>query len=282
MTSVVPRLPQPRLVVRQQQVHTTSLAMAEFFEKNHFHVMRDIEALITDCHAGISLLNSEERDLASDGISPSNFGCRDSAADGISTSKIEPTLRDVPAFVAANFSANAYVDSRGKTQSMYLLTKDGFVLLAMGFTGQKALSWKIRYIEAFNAMAQTLAGAAVEPASAEAAVVRTALVSGLPGVAELLPLCGGYRAPAQVLDVLLRHGAHQTPVSLSYREIVRATGSQVSVSGVHFALKTLARFGYVEQVPVGTGRIRVLAALFERLAVARPVPAIAVATGLRQ
>jgi hypothetical protein len=78
----------------------------------------------------------------------------------------------------------------------------------------------------------------------------------------------------------LRHAAHQMPVSLSYREIVRATGSQVSVSGVHFALKTLARFGYVERVPAGTGRIRVLAALFERLAVARPVPASAATTGL--
>ena len=251
MTSAVPRLPQPRLVVRQQQLHTTSLAVAEFFWKNHFHVMRDIATLIGDCQASIG---------------ESNSGLADAM------------LRQ---FSHSNFEATSYTDEQGKSRPMYLLTKDGFVLLAMGFAGQKALLWKIRYIEAFNAMAQTLAGAAVEPASAEAAVVRTALVSGLPGVAELLPLCGGYRAPAQVLDVLLRHAAHQMPVSLSYREIVRATGSQVSVSGVHFALKTLARFGYVEQVPVGTGRIRVLAALFERLAVSPPFPAIAVATGLR-
>lgn len=34
----------------------------------------------------------------------------------------------------------------------YDMTRDGFTLLAMGFTGGKALKWKLRYIEAFNAM----------------------------------------------------------------------------------------------------------------------------------
>lgn len=34
----------------------------------------------------------------------------------------------------------------------YLLTRDGFSLLVMGFTGAAAVRWKIRYIEAFNAL----------------------------------------------------------------------------------------------------------------------------------
>jgi len=38
----------------------------------------------------------------------------------------------------------------------YLLTRDGFSLLAMGFTGAKALKWKIKYIEAFNKMEEAL------------------------------------------------------------------------------------------------------------------------------
>ena len=38
----------------------------------------------------------------------------------------------------------------------YNMTRDGFTLLAMGFTGKKALQWKIRYIQAFNAMEQRL------------------------------------------------------------------------------------------------------------------------------
>ena len=38
----------------------------------------------------------------------------------------------------------------------YNLTKDGFVLLVMGFTGKKAMTFKIKYIEAFNAMERAL------------------------------------------------------------------------------------------------------------------------------
>lgn len=38
----------------------------------------------------------------------------------------------------------------------YELTRDGFSLLVMGFTGKKALEWKLRYIEAFNLMEQKL------------------------------------------------------------------------------------------------------------------------------
>lgn len=34
----------------------------------------------------------------------------------------------------------------------YLITKDGFSLLVMGFTGKEALDWKLKYIDAFNAM----------------------------------------------------------------------------------------------------------------------------------
>ena len=39
---------------------------------------------------------------------------------------------------------------------MYLMTRDGFSLLVMGFTGQKALEWKLKYIEAFNYMEESI------------------------------------------------------------------------------------------------------------------------------
>lgn len=46
--------------------------------------------------------------------------------------------------------------SRGKTYKQYLVTRDGFSLLAMGFSGEKALKWKLKYIEAFNEMETVL------------------------------------------------------------------------------------------------------------------------------
>lgn len=38
----------------------------------------------------------------------------------------------------------------------YLLTRDGFSLLVMGFTGKEALQWKLQYIEAFNKMEEQI------------------------------------------------------------------------------------------------------------------------------
>jgi len=43
-----------------------------------------------------------------------------------------------------------------QTYREYLLTRDGFSLLVMGFTGKRALEWKLKYIEAFNAMEESL------------------------------------------------------------------------------------------------------------------------------
>ena len=54
------------------------------------------------------------------------------------------------------FIESVYGDSYGREQREYLLTRDGFSLLVMGFTGKKALEWKLKYIDAFNKMEQAL------------------------------------------------------------------------------------------------------------------------------
>lgn len=41
-------------------------------------------------------------------------------------------------------------DSYGRQQKAYLMNRDGFSLLVMGFTGKAAFEWKLKYIEAFN------------------------------------------------------------------------------------------------------------------------------------
>lgn len=43
-------------------------------------------------------------------------------------------------------------DSYGRNRKVIYMNRDGFTLLAMGFTGKKALQFKLKYIEAFNAM----------------------------------------------------------------------------------------------------------------------------------
>lgn len=47
-------------------------------------------------------------------------------------------------------------ENRGKQYPMYLMNRDGFSLLVMGFTGKAALEWKLKYIQAFNEMEKKL------------------------------------------------------------------------------------------------------------------------------
>lgn len=54
--------------------------------------------------------------------------------------------------VSEYFMDTSYKDESGKTNREYLLTRDGFSYLAMGFTGSKADLWKVKYIDAFNKM----------------------------------------------------------------------------------------------------------------------------------
>lgn len=68
---------------------------------------------------------------------------------------IEALKKDVPNF-GEMFFQSTKSDSYGRRQKIYYLSKDGFSLLAMGFTGRKALQWKLKYIEAFNKMEEAL------------------------------------------------------------------------------------------------------------------------------
>lgn len=58
---------------------------------------------------------------------------------------------------AAKFFHETTYENRGKQYPEYLMNRDGFALLVMGFTGKAALEWKMKYIDAFNAMEKKLA-----------------------------------------------------------------------------------------------------------------------------
>lgn len=55
-----------------------------------------------------------------------------------------------------NFVQSSYINSQNKEMPMIIMTKDGFTLLAMGYTGDMAMKFKEEYIAAFNTMEQTL------------------------------------------------------------------------------------------------------------------------------
>ena len=65
---------------------------------------------------------------------------------------IENLLMSMPKNGVVDFYKSSYVDAKGEKRKMYLMNRDGFSLLVMGFTGKDALKWKIQYIKAFNEM----------------------------------------------------------------------------------------------------------------------------------
>lgn len=60
-------------------------------------------------------------------------------------------------FREGNFSCSSYLTSQNKNLPMYRLTRDGFMILAMGYTGAKAMALKEAYIAEFNRMEAELA-----------------------------------------------------------------------------------------------------------------------------
>lgn len=57
-----------------------------------------------------------------------------------------------------NFVPISYTDSMKRKKPMFVMTRDGFTLLAMGYTGEKAMQFKEAYIKQFNAMEKALIG----------------------------------------------------------------------------------------------------------------------------
>lgn len=93
------------VIMKDRQAVTSSINVAENFEKRHDNTLRDIDQLKKD------VLNFEEM------------------------------------FFEANEP-----DSYGRDRRVIYMNRDGFTILAMGFTGKKALQFKLKYIEAFNKM----------------------------------------------------------------------------------------------------------------------------------
>lgn len=119
----------PMITERDGIPVTTSRAVAEQFGKRHDHVIRDIEnikAMLTAPDLGA--------------LTDPNLGSLNDA-DSLTTQ-----------FCVANFFKSEYKDAKGESRPYYIITKDGFTLLVMGYTGAKAMQFKIAYINAFNRM----------------------------------------------------------------------------------------------------------------------------------
>ena len=81
-----------------------------------------------------------------------------------------PKNGDTPMFYKTEYVH----EQNGQSYPMYLMNRDGFTLLAMGFTGKAALEWKLKYIAAFNEMEKKLTE---QPQLTRSQLLATALIA---------------------------------------------------------------------------------------------------------
>ena len=81
-----------------------------------------------------------------------NFGKR----HGDVIAKIKDKLTNEKIRSLNYFIKSSYIDAKGEERKEYLMTRDGFTFIVMGFTGEKADGWKLKYIEDFNEMERQL------------------------------------------------------------------------------------------------------------------------------
>ena len=101
--------------LKNDEAMTDSLTVAENFKRRHDDVVRSIEKLI-----------ERNKEVETD----------------------DRTFSDI----SRQFIKTRYKDGSGRSQTKYLMNRDGFALLVMGFNGKKAHEWKLKYIYAFNSM----------------------------------------------------------------------------------------------------------------------------------
>ncbi|CAI3224052.1 Rha family transcriptional regulator [Clostridium neonatale] len=76
---------------------------------------------------------------------------------------IENVLKEIsPNLGTTLFYEDTYKDSLNRKQKQYVMNRDGFTLLVMGYTGEKAMKFKLDYIKQFNAMEKALRSKYVE------------------------------------------------------------------------------------------------------------------------
>lgn len=101
----------------------------------------------------IKLLNQDGKVVVSSRVVAQDFGKRHNDVLRAIESKLENViLRSQNYFIESTYK----VEGNNKSYKEYLMTRDGFAFIVMGFTGSKADEFKLKYIEAFNKMEETI------------------------------------------------------------------------------------------------------------------------------
>ena len=133
-----------------------SLTVAKGFEKRHDTILRDIQAIIE------TVSKSHSTKMGSEKATNSNFrrlNEKHTEATEPKTDRLNEKYGDI--HISKNklkqyFIKSEYINERGRTYPMYLLTEKGFNLLAMGYNGKKFIAYKMALLDEFERIKKEL------------------------------------------------------------------------------------------------------------------------------
>lgn len=153
---------------------TTSLIIADIFQKRHKDIIRNIEALVANLEDGVLL-----------------------------SRPIVPLL----------FEKAEYINSQNKPQPYYILNRNSFSLVAMGFNNTRnVLEWKLKYIAAFNEMEARLSNPAPQTPAIGDRLALARIVARTP-----------YRNLSTIAQMFPEYFFGSVPDSLEYRSDVNTS-----------------------------------------------------------
>jgi Rha family phage regulatory protein len=165
---------------------------------------------------------------------------------------IENALKDMPqSFRKLNFEFT-FREVPGPNNAIrkepyYRMSRDGFAIIAMGFTGNAAMQWKVAYINAFNSMEQSLLkkGFNERLEQGQAPLILDGADSPVFNV--LFRALDKKVAQSLLLTYLIEMKAHKWPLVNSVRAIEREMQGRLSRSGVTKAVNKLSEQGLIER-----------------------------------
>lgn len=99
---------------------------------------------------------------------------------------IDNAMKDMDdEFRVRNFAQSSYTSEQNKTLPCYEMTRDGYAVVAMGFTGSDAMKWKVELMNQFNKMEEYIkSGAQAQISEADRIAEETALIEAHTAKAE--------------------------------------------------------------------------------------------------
>ena len=126
------------VMIKDRQAITSSLNVAEVFNKRHKHILRKIDQIKDDWSKVIS---SKELGSKSSPVKQNELG---------------PFLGSTKKRFKDHFKENTYIAENGRTVRSYDLDRFAFTMLVTGFNGKKAMEFKLAYFSRFDEMEQEL------------------------------------------------------------------------------------------------------------------------------